>query len=210
MNDIAPTLAAPYSPTIWHRLKNLANRARYALQQILLRAAIGLSEESGLKSHAQRELVAAGYKLDDKEEGPNKWIQQDVLDLLAVFAMQGHSGSSAPYCVDVFAKLAKYEPLVPLSGDESEWFDHGDGHCQNKRCGHVFKQPDRFNGQAYDIEAVIFWEWFERPLEPDEEGYPGTYKGKTHFTSRDSMQPITFPYTPKREYRERPAAPVAP
>lgn len=209
MDTTAPTFVS-YRPSIWSRLRGMTERAKYWLQQVLLRAAIGLSEESNLERHAKREFLAAGYKPDDDEEGPNKWIQQNVLDLIAVFGMQGHSGFSAPQCIETFAKLAKFEPLVPLSGADDEWFDHGDGHYQNKRCGHVFKQADRFDGQAYDIEAVIFWEWFERPLEPGEEGYPGTYKAKSHFTSRDSMQPITFPYTPTREYRERPVEPVAP
>jgi hypothetical protein len=87
-----------------------------------------------------------------------------------------------------------FEPIVPLTGEDWEWCEVHDGVFQNKRCGHVFKQADRFNGQAYDGEAVIFWDWCT-----DEETGE---RFKSHFTSRDSAQPITFPYTPKREYKE--------
>ena len=110
-----------------------------------------------------------------------------------VFDGEGHSGSSAPYTINLFSKLASFEPIVPLTGEDWEWFDHGYSK-QNIRCSHVFKQPDRFDGQAYDIDAVIFWEWIE---------FEGEVS-KSYFTNSDSHQPITFPYTPKREYKFRP------
>ena len=160
---------------------------------------------SNYKTHAEREFRAAGWTNPDgtfKDEMQGM-ICKHVLALLDVFADEGHSGSSAPYALNLFKQLASFEPVVPLSGDDDEWNDVGDGVFQNNRCSHVFKQPDRFNGQAYDIEAVIFWEWYESPLDPNEEGYPGTVKTKSHFTSGDSAQPITFPYTPVRRYEER-------
>ncbi len=207
MNTQAAQLCS-YSPPTAQRLRDLTERAKHWLQQALLRAAIRLSDDSGLIRHAKRELLAAGYQPDDREEGPNKWIQQNILDLLAVFSMQGHSGFSAPHCIEMFQKLAKFEPLVPLTGDATEWNEVGPCVFQNNRCSHVFKQVDRFEGQAYDLDAVIFWEWYERPLEADEVGYPGTVREKTYFTSGESARAIEFPYTPKREYQERPAEAV--
>lgn len=207
MNHAELTCQSPYSESIVSRIRRRARDfiagIRPAIQQLLFRAAISLSEDGGILRHAKRELQAAGYKLDDKEEGPNKWLQQNLLDLLAVFSMQGHSGFSAPYCIEMFQKLAKFEPLVPLTGADDEWNEVCSGGFQNNRCGHVFKMRDRFDGQPYDMEAVIFWDWYERPLEPDEEGYPGTIREKSHFTSSDSARVIEFPYTPKREYQER-------
>ncbi len=142
-----------------------------------------------LISYAKREFIAAGYiPLDQpQEDGPNKWVQLNVLQLLQVFENQGHSGRSAPLVAEIFKTLAIYEPLVPLRGDESEWTEIGDGVWQNKRCSHVFKQLDRFNGQAYDINGKIF-------RDPS-----GAY-----YTSKESFVPITFPYTPKREYIDVP------
>ena len=60
----------------------------------------------GILSWAERELEAAGYKADDKDDGPNKWLREGTLELLKVFSEQGHSGSSAPFAVDMFNRLA--------------------------------------------------------------------------------------------------------
>jgi hypothetical protein len=124
-----------------------------------------------------------------------KMICEQVLDLLNLFYTHGHSGSSAPYAINLFKRLASFEPIGPLTGVDSEWNEVGDGIFQNNRCGHVFKQADRFDGQAYDIEAIIWWDWYT----DKETGV----KYKSHFTNRDSAQPITFPYTPERKYMER-------
>ena len=151
---------------------------------------------SNLESHAQMEFRAAGWTdesgkfNDDMQEA----ICKHVLELLKLFADEGHSGTTAPYTINLFKQLAMFEPIVPLTGEDWEWIDHG--YCkQNKRCSHVFMQPDRFNGQAYDSEAVIFWDWYT----DSETGE----KRKSHFTSSGSARPITFPYTPKHEYEER-------
>ena len=151
---------------------------------------------SNTNHHAMMEFRAAGWV--DEHGNFNDEMQQaiceHVLKLLAVFSDEGHSGTSAPHAVDLFKKLAMFEPIVPLTGEDWEWVDHG--YCmQNKRCGHVFKQPDRFDGQPYDGEGIVFWDWYT-----DEETGE---KRKSYFTSRDSAVPITFPYTPKREFMER-------
>jgi hypothetical protein len=169
------------------RLRRLKGDARYTLQRILFRAAMALAEESNTEKHAKRELRAIGYDLDDKEEGPNKWMTRNLLDLLRVFSTQGHSGFSAPHCVSLFEKLARFKPLGPLTGEDSEWMDHGDGMFQNIRCGAVFKQPDRFDGQAYFLDGKVF-------REPN----------GSCFTNRDSMTPVTFPYTPATVYVDVP------
>lgn len=151
---------------------------------------------SNLKSHALMEFRAAGWcdesgKFDDEMQ---EAICNHVLKLLEVFSDEGHSGSSAPYAVNVFKTLAMFEPLVPLTGEDWEWNEVHDGVFQNKRCSHVFKQADRFDGQAYDIDGIIFYDWYT-----DEDGN----KSKSYFTGRDSCVPITFPYTPTKEYKER-------
>ena len=128
-----------------------------------------------------------------------KAICEHVLKLLEVFSDEGHSGSSAPYAVGLFEKLALFEPIVPLTGEDWEWNEAGGDIWQNNRCSQVFKEAD---GRAYDIEGRIFYEWHERDAEPDEPEYPGKRRFKTHFTSRDSRVYITFPYTPKSEYVE--------
>jgi hypothetical protein len=134
------------------------------------------------ESHAQREFRAAGWLNDDGtfKDDMQKLICEHVLELLAVFDGAGHSGFSAPYAINLFAKLAKFEPVAPLTGEDSEWNEVARDAYQNNRCGHVFKQADRFNGQPYDINAVVF---------EDPSG--------SRFTGFHSMRVIQFPYTPR-------------
>jgi hypothetical protein len=139
-----------------------------------------IEEESKYIKFAKQEFQALGYDLNDKEEGPNKWIMENVFELLNVFSKQGHSGSSAPYCVSCFEKLALWEPLSPLNGNDDEWSEVSKDVWQNLRCSHVFKGAD---GRAYDINGKVF-------REPN----------GNCFTSGDSRVYVTFPYTPKTEY----------
>jgi hypothetical protein len=133
-----------------------------------------------LRDFAERELTAAGYDPNDTDDSINKMMREAVLDLIDTFSDQGHSGFSAPYAIDLFSTLAKWEPLTPLTGADDEWTEVSDGLWQNKRCSHVFKGED---GRAYDIEGRIF-------SDPD----------GACFTSRDSRVYVDFPYTPTREY----------
>lgn len=138
---------------------------------------------SVFREFAEQELKAVGYTpLDqEQEDGPNKWIQENVLELLEVFSRQGHSGTSAPYCISMFEKLANFEPLLPLQGTDDEWADVEAGMFQNKRCSSVFK--DKKTGRTYDINGKVF-------VEPN----------GASFTSSDSAVDVEFPYTPKTEY----------
>lgn len=160
---------------------------------------------SNLNRHALMEFRAAGWLNEDgsyKDE-MQAAICEHVLTLLRVFSDEGHSGSTAPYAINLFKKLAMFDPIVPLTGEDWEWNDTGHGILQNKRCSHVFKDATRFNGQAYDIQGKVFYEWRERHLDEDEEGYPGMRRFKSTYTSKDSHVPITFPYTPTTEYVEQ-------
>jgi hypothetical protein len=141
-------------------------------------------EESNLVKHAKQEFKALGYPpIEECEDDPNKWIQENVLELLRVFSKQGHSGMSAQYCIELFADMAKQKAMSPLTGGDDEWGDVSEFSqkptWQNKRCSHVFKD-DR---GAYDIYGKVF-------RLPD---------GAT-YTSKDSDVPVAFPYTPKTEY----------
>jgi hypothetical protein len=153
---------------------------------------------SNYESHAWREFRAAGWVDENNrfKDEMQEAICSHVLKLLEVFAEEGHSGSSAPYALNVFDTLARFKPIAPLTGEDWEWVDVSeyrvtDGPVfQNKRCSHVFK--DR-NG-AYDIKGIVWYDWYT-----DEETGE---KRKSHFTNYKSRVPVTFPYTPKTEYKE--------
>jgi len=135
-----------------------------------------------LRDHARVELEAAG--LFDKDSDYGGMLGDSVMELVDKFADQGHSGFSAYLCIDLFSRVAKYEPLTPLTGKPDEWVEAGEegGEIlyQNKRCSTVFKVG---NAQAYNIDGKIF-------REPDGACY----------TNKDSRTLITFPYTPTTEY----------
>lgn len=134
----------------------------------------------GSIDHAKREFLAAGYKpIEIEEDGPNKWIQENVLELLEVFSRQGHSGFSANFCIDYFTKLAKQEPLTPLSGEDSEWNDVDDSCCQNNRCSCIFKHKK--SGVCYTIDGYVF---------KDQNG--------CCFTNYHSRKLVEFPYVHKK------------
>lgn len=133
----------------------------------------------GFKEHAKQEFKVLGWPGNSESQG---WVCEDVLELLDTFSKQGHSGSSASYVLNIFNKLAKFEPLGPLTGKEEEWGEPYDeqGIQQNKRCSRIFRNKD---GRAYDIEGKVF-------IDPDGSCY----------TNGDSAVYIEFPYTPKTEY----------
>ena len=138
---------------------------------------------SNLTSFARNELQIAGLFDEDSDYGG--MLGDAVMRMVEQFAEEGHSGFSASQAIKIFQRVASFEPLTPLTGEDDEWTEVADGLLQNRRCSHVFKE----NGEAYDSEGRIF-------REPD----------GVCFTSGDSRVPITFPYTPTRTYVDVPKA----
>lgn len=148
---------------------------KQVIQRIKLAYRILKSRDGGTMEHTSRELETMGYFDGDPM---NREMAQCIIDLVRVFASQGHSGFSESYCRHLFNKAAGYQPLGPIMGSDEEWQEVGEGMFQNRRCGHVFRDA---TGYAYDIDAVVF-------EEPD----------GSRFTGYGSKQPVVFPYTPRR------------
>lgn len=96
-----------------------------------------------LIKHAKDELKRAG--LFDKDADYGGMIAKAVMELMKVFSKQGHSGFSAPWVTELFAKLASYETLTPLTDNPKEWEDvseycDGDKLWQNKRNSAYFSK----------------------------------------------------------------------
>lgn len=117
---------------------------------------------------------------NDLDRQMKKALKRDVLALIRVFASQGHSGGSAPIVVNLFQKLARYEPLAPLTGEDDEWTEVEAGRLyQNKRAANVFKE----NGIAYQMDGFVF-----------EEPNGATYTNQP--ASRRRI--VSFPFRPQR------------
>lgn len=136
---------------------------------------------SGFTDFAREELTRAG--MFDKDGDYGGMLGDAVMKMIEQFAEEGHSGFSASMAISLFERLARWEPITPLTGEADEWNDVGEGMLQNRRCPHIFKE----NGTAYNSQGIVW-------RDPD---------GCT-FTNRDSRVPITFPHTPKTEVRDRP------
>jgi hypothetical protein len=135
---------------------------------------------SDLINFAKKELDIIGMKEDDSEIS-NRAMREHILKMVEVFSDEGHSGFSANYAAAILQKLLKFEPLSPLTGEDSEWnlISEKEKLYQNKRCSYVFRE----NGKAYDINGKVFID-----------------KNGSSFVSRDSRVDVAFPYTPKTEY----------
>lgn len=132
---------------------------------------------SNLVEHAKREFEILGWPGDDKMQA---MICDNIIELLQTFSDQGHSGSTAPYALAYFNKLANFDPISPLTGEDSEWVEVGGGDVndklyQNNRDCEVFKDGE---GNAWWIHGKIFRD----------------ANGCT-YTNSDSHVKIAFPWT---------------
>lgn len=133
---------------------------------------------SNLVKWAEEEL----NRLVKNDDEMQKEINKDILDVVKLFAEQGHSGFSASYALRIIKRLLDWKPIQPLTGEDDEWadvpsYDKGDNTQQNKRCSAVFRK-NFDNSTAYYIEGKVF----------SDDG------GETWFTNGDSFVPVTFPY----------------
>ena len=90
---------------------------------------------AGLVDHALEELHRAGLFDEDSDYGG--MLGDAVVDLIKVFAEQGHSGMSAAMVSALFDKLSRFQTLTPITANPDEWNDVSD------MCGEPFWQNKR-------------------------------------------------------------------
>ena len=95
---------------------------------------------SKLVEHAKRELELAGFF--DKDSDYDAALGEDVLELVKVFAKQGHSGGSAPVTLNLFNVLINFDTIVPLTNNSDEWYAPNEGLRQSKRNPSIFSDDD--------------------------------------------------------------------
>jgi hypothetical protein len=112
----------------------------------------------GLIEHAERELREAG--LFDRASDYGGGLGEAVLELVKVFAAQGHSGGSAHATIDLFRRVASYQCLVPLKNPmvTGEYLDHSYTHdgnpvFQSTRKSSVFSEDG--GKRWYDIDKRV-------------------------------------------------------
>lgn len=130
--------------------------------------------------YAKRELdILCPPDKNGRKDPMQEMADKNVLDIVTMFAEQGHSGTTASYVLNILERVLRFKPIKPLTGEDGEWKDIGGGEEQNKRCSSVFRYNHN-NATAFDIECKVF----------SDDG------GKTFYSCRESWVPVTFPYTP--------------
>jgi len=110
----------------------------------------------GLIEHAKYELKLAGYNMDDKSEDNYAGIiGRAALDLIELFAKQGHSGFSSNVTLQIFNRLARFKPLTnELSDNPDEWNDITE-QCSGEPTWQSKRNPSCFSHDMktyYDID----------------------------------------------------------
>jgi hypothetical protein len=115
-------------------------------------------EDSNLVRHAKAELEHAGCF--DKTAMYGGMVGDAVLELIRVFAAQGHSGMSASIVRSLFAKVAAWEPLGPITSAPDEWMEVSTDTWQCRRNPSCFSS----NGGRtyYDIDEKPPRWWIRR------------------------------------------------
>lgn len=110
-------------------------------------------------------------------------MNNNILQIVEVFAGQGHSGFSAAYALNIIKRLLDWKPITPLTGEDDEWgevpeWDKERNLQQNKRCTAVFRE-NFDNSTAYYLYGKVF----------SDDG------GKTWWSGIEGRVPVVFPYT---------------
>lgn len=106
---------------------------------------------------ARRELQLLGYDAEDAAA---------MLDILRIFFDRWDSGGAVHVVAPHLLRLINGQPLTPLTGDDDEWMEVGDGVYQNVRCSTVFKKT---GGKPYDIDnpgQVVFFPYWPKTSLP--------------------------------------------
>jgi hypothetical protein len=129
-----------------------------------------------LRDYALDELTRIGYDpnwVDDDKDAASSWGQgvgDSVMELISVFASQGHSGASAEETLQMFMRVGSFKPLSGITDDEKDWeaVEGIDGPMyQNKRSSNIFKDESG----AYQYDFYIF-------IDPNGSGYTTTQSKK--------------------------------
>jgi hypothetical protein len=118
------------------------------------------TEESNFVRWAREEVKRAG--LLDPDSDYDGMLGEEVLKLVETFDGAGHSGCSAGLTASIFARLAEWKPLSPITDGPSEWmkvcgpdsqFPDQEDCWQNRRASSCFSLDA--GATYYDIDAPM-------------------------------------------------------
>lgn len=127
------------------------------------------------------EILEKEASMDGEESSVEmqRFMNKTLIEVVEVFANQGHSGCSASYAVEALRRLLSWTPLTDLTGEDDEWMEIDPGGLeQNTRCSRIFRE-NKDNDTAVDIEGRVF----------SDDG------GITWYSGKGSRVKVIFPYT---------------
>lgn len=127
------------------------NTIKNFLIRIAIKCLVSFSKNGNYVKHAKKEFDIAWKDKDPMQE----MMCNQIIELLSVLSIQGDSGTSIGYKLNLFNKLANFSIISPLTFKDEEFSNSfsTNGHRQNKRDSRIFMDKDgsfSFNG------AVVF------------------------------------------------------
>lgn len=102
-----------------------------------------VAEDSNLYQHARRELELAG--LTRKDSDYNGMLGTAALEIIEVFARQGHSGQSAAIVTALINDLMQFKALTPITDDPEDWIEVTEWAPKGGRMWQCRRQSDLFS-----------------------------------------------------------------
>jgi hypothetical protein len=115
--------------------------------------------DSNLYRYAKDELERAGLFDEDSDYGG--MIGDAVLEIVAVFAKQGHSGFSAGMMLQILTQVLDFKPLTPLTFTPDEW-----NHIHEDMAGGKNTYQNRRKSTIFSDDGLKTW------YDLDEGDYP--------------------------------------
>ena len=84
---------------------------------------------SSSAEYAKSELA----RITKDGDGLQNAINKNILDIIELFSIQGHSGFTAGYAMSILERLLHFKLITPLTGEDDEWTEVSDEMGQ-KRC----------------------------------------------------------------------------
>lgn len=103
-----------------------------------------------LVEHAKKELELAG--MFDKDSDYGGAIGESVLELVEIFAKQGHSGFSAMLTLELFNKVAHYKTIVEFIPSLKDSIEVSETVIQSTRRSDVFTRDGGKNWYSIDTD----------------------------------------------------------
>ena len=154
---------------------------------------------SNLVEYAKRELELAG--LFDKDSDYGGALGKAVTELVEVFSRQGYSGASATMTLNLFNRVARFKPILPLTFRDDEWVEYAKDKYQNVRNSAVFKEGK--DGRPYYIYAYRKIATFSDGHKSSWNGVinllDGKYIGRCYIKDPRNMPTIDFEIPIKEE-----------